>query len=175
MDTSGKIIWARHNDIQTATIQGGSESGATSDGDRVQLAVKDLGNCEVFPQSLQHSPNGRFAVVCGDGEYIIYTALSWRNKSFGTALEFVWAQDSNEYAVREGPGRVNTFKAFKERHSIRNLNGVESIFGGALLACCSGSTIFFYDWATGTMIRRIDAKPTNVSSLSLFISCLVTL
>lgn len=21
--------------------------------------------------------------VCGDGEYVIYTALAWRNKSFG--------------------------------------------------------------------------------------------
>jgi len=35
-------------------------------------------------------------VVCGDGEYIIFTALAWRNKSFGNALEFVWALDSNE-------------------------------------------------------------------------------
>ncbi|KAI8022293.1 Coatomer subunit beta'-2 [Camellia lanceoleosa] len=32
-----------------------------------------------FPsESLKHNPNGRFAVVCGDGEYIMYTALAWR-------------------------------------------------------------------------------------------------
>jgi coatomer subunit beta' len=44
-------------------------------------------------QSLKHNPNGRFVVVCGDGEYIIYTALAWRNRSFGSALEFVWLTD----------------------------------------------------------------------------------
>jgi hypothetical protein len=34
-------------------------------------------------QSLKHNSNGRFVTVCGDGEYVIYTALAWRNKSFG--------------------------------------------------------------------------------------------
>jgi coatomer subunit beta' len=66
------------------------------DGERLQLAVKELGNTENFPQILKHNPNGRFIVACGDGEYVIYTALAWRNKSFGTALEFVWASDAGE-------------------------------------------------------------------------------
>lgn len=38
----------------------------------------------------------RFVVVCGDGEYIIYTAMALRNKSFGSAQEFAWAHDSSE-------------------------------------------------------------------------------
>lgn len=38
----------------------------------------------------------RFVVICGDGEYIIYTAMALRNKAFGSALEFVWAVDSSE-------------------------------------------------------------------------------
>ena len=50
------------------------------DGERLPLTLKELGKCEVFPQSLTHSPNGRFVSVCGDGEYIIYTALAWRNR-----------------------------------------------------------------------------------------------
>lgn len=41
-------------------------------------------------------PFTRFVVVCGDGEYIIYTAMALRNKSFGSAQEFVWAHDSSE-------------------------------------------------------------------------------
>ena len=56
----------------------------------------------------------RFVVVCGDGEYIIYTALAWRNKSFGTAEEFVWSADSSMYSIREGNSRVKIFKNFKE-------------------------------------------------------------
>lgn len=71
-----------------------------SDGERLPLAVKDLGSCDLYPQSLQHNPNGRFVTVCGDGEYIIYTALAWRNKSFGSALEFVWGNESNDFAIR---------------------------------------------------------------------------
>lgn len=59
-------------------------------------------------QSLEHNPNGRFVVVCGDGEYIIYTALAWRNRSFGSALEFVWSNDG-EYAVRESTSKIKIF------------------------------------------------------------------
>ena len=71
-----------------------------ADGERLPLAVKDLGSCDLYPQSLQHNPNGRFVTVCGDGEYIVYTALAWRNKSFGSALDAVWADDSSSFAIR---------------------------------------------------------------------------
>ena len=53
------------------------------DGERLPLAVKDLGSSDLYPQSLQHNPNGRFVTVCGDGEFVVYTALAWRNESFG--------------------------------------------------------------------------------------------
>ena len=77
-----------------------------ADGERLPLAVKDLGSCDIYPGSLVHSPNGRFVAVCGDGEYIIYTALAWRNKSYGSALSFVWGEDSNTFATRDSPSIV---------------------------------------------------------------------
>ncbi len=43
------------------------------------------------PQSLAHNPNGRFVTVCGDGEFVVYTALAWRNKSFGSVRSCVRA------------------------------------------------------------------------------------
>eukprot|EP00842_Homolaphlyctis_polyrhiza_P004024 jgi/Hompol1/4622/HPOL_003792-RA len=165
MDTSGKIIWARHSEIQTANIKAAGEDGVNlQDGERVILPVKDLGSCEIYPQTLQHSPNGRFVVVCGDGEYIIYTALAWRNKSFGQALEFVWAMDSNEYAIRESSSRVRVFKAFKEKTNvnIRLSYGAEGLFGGALLGVRSSSFLIFYDWETGTPVRRVDVAVKTV-------------
>ena len=106
-----------------------------NDGERLVLPAKELDVCEIYPQNLLHNSNGRFAVVTGDGEYIIYTvtsrtrstplhhlatlsltlpfpnypplyrttlpyqALAWRKKSFGNALDFVWALDSGEYAL----------------------------------------------------------------------------
>nr|GEZ32709.1 coatomer beta' subunit [Tanacetum cinerariifolium] len=94
MDNSGKIIWAKHNEIQTVNIKSVGADYEVSDGERLPLAVKELGTCDLYPQSLKHNPNGRFVVVCGDGEYIIYTALAWRNRSFGSALEIVWVRVS---------------------------------------------------------------------------------
>lgn len=73
-----------------------------------------------YIQSLRHNPNGRFVVVCGDGEYIIYTALAWRNRSFGSALEIVWSSDG-EYAVRESTSKIKIFsKTFQVWSSLRN-------------------------------------------------------
>ena len=44
----------------------------------------------------------------GDGEYIIYTALAWRNKSYGSATSFVWGDDSAMFATREGGSTVRS-------------------------------------------------------------------
>ena len=64
-----------------------SSSEGLKDGESLNLQQRDLGSIEIFPQTLNHSPNGRYAAVCGDGEYIVYTALAWRSKSYGSALD----------------------------------------------------------------------------------------
>ncbi|KAK1282559.1 Coatomer subunit beta'-2 [Acorus calamus] len=162
MDNSGKIIWAKHNEIQTVNIKSVGADFEVTDGERLPLAVKELGSCDLYPQSLKHNPNGRFVVVCGDGEYIIYTALAWRNRSFGSALEFVWSSDG-EYAVRESTSRIKIFsKAFQEKKTIRPTFSAERIFGGTLLAMCSNDFICFYDWAECRLIRRIDVTVKNL-------------
>merc|ERR1719334_1355130 len=118
-----------------------------------------MGSCEVYPQTVQHNPNGRFVVVCGDGEYIIYTAMALRNKSFGSAQEFVWAADSSEYAVRESSSSI---KNFKEKKSFKPEFGAENIFGGALLGVKSVSGLAFYDWESQELVRRIEIQPRVV-------------
>ena len=103
MDVNGgKIICAKHCEIQQINLKAIPEGTEIKDGEKLQVTVKDLGSCEIYPQKIMHNPNGRFVVVCGNGEYIIYTAMALRNKSFGSAHEFVWAQDSSEYAIRNG-------------------------------------------------------------------------
>ena len=59
-----------------------------------------MGSCEVYPQTLSHNPNGRFVVVCGDGEYIIYTAMALRNKSFGTGKSHFSTQNMLSFITR---------------------------------------------------------------------------
>lgn len=64
------------------------------------MNAKELGSTEVYPQSVKHNNNGRFIVVCGDGEYIIYTSQALRNKAFGSAIDFCWsAAATGDYAV----------------------------------------------------------------------------
>ncbi|PVZ98736.1 hypothetical protein BB558_005245 [Smittium angustum] len=168
MDNNGRVIWAKQTEIQSTNVKIATESTAV-DGERLPLVIKDLGNCEIYPQMLQHSPNGRFVVVCGDGEYIIYTALAWRNKSFGNGLEFAWAHTSNDYAVRESSQSIKLFRSFKERpaNSTPNLSSLgysaEEIFGGALLSVRStGNTLNLYDWESGNLVRRIDVAALKV-------------
>ena len=99
---------------------------------------------EIYFSLTDISKPGRFVVVCGDGEFVIYTALAWRNKvkktlfllhvqqntnlirkflfetkAFGSALEFVWADGTGDYCVRESSSKIKLFKNFKERHVLR--------------------------------------------------------
>nr|MBE5724356.1 coat protein (coatomer) beta' [Cucujiformia] len=163
MDASGgKIIWARHSELQQANLKALPEGSEIRDGERLPVAVKDMGACEIYPQTIQHNPNGRFVVVCGDGEYIIYTSMALRNKAFGSAQEFVWAQDSSEYAIRETGSTIRIFKNFKEKKNFKPDFGTEAIFGGWLLGVKSVSGLTFYDWETLELIRRIEIQPKSI-------------
>ncbi|XP_044057207.1 coatomer subunit beta'-like [Siniperca chuatsi] len=161
MDSSGKVMWARHSEVQQANLKAMGEA-EIRDGERLPLGVKDIGSCEIYPQTIQHSPNGRFVVVCGDGEYIIYTAMALRNKSFGSAQEFVWAHDSSQYAIREGSSMIKIFKNFKEKKAFKPDFGAEGIFGGFLLGVRSNSGLAFYDWESAELIRRIEIQPKHI-------------
>lgn len=163
MDAGGKVIWARHNEIQTVNIRAlGEGVSEEADGERLPLAVKDLGTSDIYPQTLAHSPNGRFVAVCGDGEYVVYTALAWRNKAFGSAQEFVWADDSNVFATRESATSVKIHRNFKEASIVRLPFAAEAIHGGRLLGVRTQDFIVFYDWATGKVVRRVDVAARGV-------------
>ncbi|XP_030377041.1 coatomer subunit beta' [Scaptodrosophila lebanonensis] len=160
--TGGKIIWAKHSEMQQVNLKTIADGTEIKDGERLPVAVKDMGACEIYPQTIAHNPNGRFVVVCGDGEYIIYTSMALRNKAFGSAQEFVWALESNEYAIRENSGSVRLFRNFKERKSFTPEYGAESIYGGYYFGVKTSSGLAFYDWETLQLVRRIEVQPRNV-------------
>ncbi|KAL4897829.1 coatomer WD associated region-domain-containing protein [Aspergillus ambiguus] len=163
MDGSGKIVWARHNEVVSTVIKGGDAS--LKDGAPLSLPTKELGSCEVYPQTLSHSPNGRFVSVCGDGEYIIYTALAWRNKAFGQALDFAWGSkdNSNDYAIRESSTSVKIFRNFKEVSGGLDVGfQAEGLTDGVLLGVKGQGGIGMFDWETGNLVRRIEVEPKAV-------------
>lgn len=157
----GKIIWAKGNEIQTANLKTDETSGTGADGERMLLSAKDMGAAEIFPQYIAHHPNGRLFAVCGDGEYVIYTSLALRNKSFGSAIEFVWAH-SGAYATRDSAGKVTVYQDFKENFSFKPSFSVDELFGGRLIGVRGGDFVCFYDWAEYQLIRKIDVAPKLV-------------
>jgi len=161
MDPVGKLIWAKNNEVYSSVIKGNEE---VEDGETLPLSSKDLGSVEIFPTSLKHSPNGRFVTVTGDGEYIIYTALAWRNKEYGSALDFVWAQDPNLYAIRDPSNQITIYKNFKPKPNgdVDFPYNVEKLYGGSLLGVKSDGFIAFYDWESNELVRRIDVDATDI-------------
>ena len=63
MDTSGKLVWAKHSEIQQANIKTIVDQSEIKDGERLTLSIKDMGSCEIFPQTISHNPNGRRVYV----------------------------------------------------------------------------------------------------------------
>eukprot|EP00612_Vaucheria_litorea_P000775 CAMPEP_0171457844 /NCGR_PEP_ID=MMETSP0945-20130129/3755_1 /TAXON_ID=109269 /ORGANISM="Vaucheria litorea, Strain CCMP2940" /LENGTH=1008 /DNA_ID=CAMNT_0011983523 /DNA_START=82 /DNA_END=3108 /DNA_ORIENTATION=+ len=161
---TGKVVWTVNNDVQTASLKGVVGENGSLDGEKLPIQPKDLGSTEIFPQSLKHNCNGRFLVVCGDGEYVVYTSQALRNKAFGSALDFVWSSvGTGDYAVRESISRVKTFSNFKEGHTLRPpLAASEGLFGGACLGVKGSDAIVFFDWDEGIMVRKIDVSPKEV-------------
>ncbi|KAF7309700.1 Coatomer protein [Mycena indigotica] len=164
MDASGKLIYTRNQEVLSGNIQTIETSAAeAADGSRLRLSCKEIGHTEIYASSIIHSPNGRFVTVVGDGEYITYTALAWRNKSFGNGMSFAWGPDSNTYAVLESKLKIKVYKNFKERaYGVKGGAGwaVDSLYGGPILGACGAGFIVFWDWDTGELVRRIevDAK-----------------
>eukprot|EP00968_Pinguiococcus_pyrenoidosus_P013804 scaffold1247_cov251-Pinguiococcus_pyrenoidosus.AAC.40 len=159
---TGKLVWAKNNEIQTTTLKG--VAGDAADGDALVVGGRDLGSCEIFPQTLMHNCNGRFICVCGDGEYIVYTSQALRNKSFGSALDFVWSgSGTGDYATRESISRVKIFKNFTENKTLKlPVSSAEGLYGGAMLGVKASDGVVFFDWEEGELVRKIDVVPEAV-------------
>lgn len=73
MDNSGKLLICKNSEIIQANtkILAGIfkfifkiyQDSCTNDGEILSLITKELGTCEIFPQKLIHSPNGKFFLI----------------------------------------------------------------------------------------------------------------
>ncbi|CAD6961867.1 unnamed protein product, partial [Tilletia caries] len=131
---SGKLVWAKNAEVLGTNLGGLVPAELPADGQRINVGVREIGGSEVYATNLVHSPNGCFVAVVGDGEYIIYTALVWRNKAFGPGFGFAWASDSNTYVVKESDSKIKVFKNFKERPNLIPIGyKIVDVKGGNLL------------------------------------------
>uniref|UniRef100_A0A8D0AFM5 Beta'-coat protein n=1 Tax=Sander lucioperca TaxID=283035 RepID=A0A8D0AFM5_SANLU len=146
MDTNGKIIWAKHSEIQQANLKAMGDA-EIKDGERLPLAVKDMGSCEIYPQTIQHNPNGRYM------ESI--SSILPKYASINCCY-------LNRYAIRESNSIVKIFKNFKEKKSFKPDFGAEGIYGGFLLGVRSVNGLAFYDWENTELVRRIEIQPKHI-------------
>ncbi|KAF8583901.1 coatomer beta [Ramaria rubella] len=165
MDHSGKLVYTRNSEVLSANLQT-LQDDTTAEGTRVPISTRELGSTEIFASALHHSPNGRFITFVGDGEYIIYTALNLRNKSFGNGSSFAWAGDSNTYAVLEGRTKVKAYKNFKERGGAGFKGAgsftIDGLHGGPVLSARGSGFVVFWDWDSCEVVRRIEVEAKNV-------------
>lgn len=168
MDNNGKLIYVKNSEVFSSVIKPTSTEGL-KDGETLPIQQKDLGTVEIYPQTLAHSPNGRYAAVCGDGEYLVYTALAWRSKAFGKALDFAWnshdTSNATSFAIRESKLSIKIYKNFQEHVAVDLVYEADKIITGALLGVKSSGLLCFYDWETGALVRRVNLTQNDVQDL----------
>lgn len=168
MDNNGKLIYAKNSEVFSSVIKPTSTDGL-KDGETLPIQQKDLGTIEIYPQTLSHSPNGRYAAVCGDGEYLVYTALAWRSKAFGKALDFAWnthdLSNATSFAIRESKLSIKIFKNFQEHVAVDLVYEADKIIAGALLGVKSSGLLCFYDWETGALVRKVNLGQNDVQDI----------
>ena len=177
----GRLVWSRArgsgsagshgNEILTGMVRlldvEGRPIRVPADGEIIPLTPKELGTSDVFPQNLQHSPDGRLVAVWGDGEYVIYSTIGWRNRAFGKGAEIAWAAPGGDiFASRDSNGRVmiNRVSAHDQGVPLQGIVDCDKIYGGPLLGVSiGGSTLSFYDWTGDVLIRTIDVSASAVT------------
>lgn len=183
LDTvQGRLVWSRArgsgsasghgNEILTGMVRlldvEGRPVRIPADAEVIPLTPKELGTSDVFPQNLLHSPDGRLVAVWGDGEYVIYSTIGWRNRAFGKGQEVAWAAPGGDvFGTRDAGGRVylNRVSAHDQGQLLPGISDCDHVFGGPLLgiSASNASTLTFYDWTGQFLIRTIDVSAIAVS------------
>nr|CAG4640646.1 EOG090X01FO [Eulimnadia texana] len=143
MDQSGKIIWAKHSEIQQANLKALSDS-EIKDGEPLPLAIKDMGACEIYPQSIAHNPNGSSA-----------TTLPGTRTTPPPPPTPPTTTTPTNTPTSPPPTTLTTT-------TTTNTTSFAGIFGGYMLGIKSINSLSFYDWDNLTLIRRIEIQPRGV-------------
>jgi coatomer subunit beta' len=158
LDGSGKIMAAHGCEVAVATIR---QIGPIIDGTELTLNWREAIATETPPVELIYSPNGKHMVTVSDGEWNIYGSLGFRSKAFGKGLKFAWASTGENFAVLDAGFTVTVYgHNFEKRETIQTY--ARRIWGGELLAASVNSGLEFYDWEQLRLLRRIEAKPSEV-------------
>uniref|UniRef100_A0A7E4ZR94 Beta'-coat protein n=1 Tax=Panagrellus redivivus TaxID=6233 RepID=A0A7E4ZR94_PANRE len=162
MDDSGKVVRAQGVDVYKAILN--LADAPEVDEAPLKLEWTHITTAELYPQKMEHSPNGRFVAVSGDDEWMICTASAFRNKAFGHGKEFAWAAasvGSNVFGVVDGQSSVRIYRNFNEDTFIKTEFPIKGIDGGPFLTVRSANFVSFYDWS-GELIENVEFSAVKV-------------
>ena len=157
---NGLVTMIKNMEVQTTNLKM-LKSEEVREGEKLSPFIKDLGNSEVFAQSVKFNYNGQLFAVSSDTEYVIYTSRIFKNADYGTGSDFVWSSSSDTFAVRGGNGIVKFMFLGSENKSVK-VGSFECLFGGEYLGVKETDSLSFYDWEMGCLVRRIEAEVENV-------------
>ncbi|GFE53787.1 beta subunit of coatomer [Babesia ovis] len=155
-----KLVMVNMFDIVSCNLSSAPGLDEESIGKPISLDFRNIGHCEFFPQSVSHHPNGRFICLCGESEYVIYTAQGMRSKAFGKATQLVWSFEG-DYATWDGSD-ITIHHDFTPVTTIKPDMPVISLHGGCLLGVTSSHSVQFYDWKSAYLVRTIDATVSDI-------------
>lgn len=167
---SGKVVWVKNTTLLQTRLRDIDPN--TTDGERYlpSAGAKEAATTEIYPSAVRHAPNGRFVAVCGDGEYVIYTALTFATHHHGQAKQLAWCAPSaglqfatgDRLAALETPQCVRILQGFASTRVFCPAAPAEGIFGGHMLAVTSAEAVDFYDWDGKAVVQRIEVAPREV-------------
>ena len=101
MDPYGKLTYPCDTDIVSANHQTFGDSGVT-ERQRIPVAMQEIGSSKIHAMSLWHSSNGYPTTMASNGEYIIYTALAWRNEVVDIGSAFCMVEQLEDVSGLRG-------------------------------------------------------------------------
>lgn len=122
----------------------------------LNYSAKPLGTTELFPLSMKFSPNGRHFAVISEKDFVISTSGVYRDTYAGSCTDLAWSL-SGDFAIKDGQS-VKIFKGNKEESKLSVSFYFDNIFGGPLLALKNQDSVYFYDFDTQILIRKIDSS-----------------
>lgn len=168
---NGKLAWAKGHTLLTSPIIRSETSIGEQPRDLVggivQLSPKELGQSDIYPTGISYAPNGRWIAVWGDGQYVVYSAVAWRNKTFGRTTDFSWSASGNDYVVRDvsSADSISVSNNFGDLWSVKLEATVQQVKGGELIAALTADAVYFLDWQSGELVRAIEVdRPSNVQN-----------
>ncbi|XP_049848921.1 coatomer subunit beta'-like [Schistocerca gregaria] len=160
MDSTGKVIYTEQNGLYGCNLQQ-VLTGEVEDGALLEVGARELGTCDFYPHYVRHSFNGHLVVVADDKEYVIYTALQMRSKSFGAANEFAWNR-AGGFATRQGSIVTVHAKNLEVSGTLQLDYTGDCLFSGSLLGVRGSAFVCMYDWATLRLVSKVDVVPRDI-------------